>query len=556
MQNMLMKEASRIAPEKLIAFLLEPRSYPHRPHRVRLVQTHVSYLFVAAPYVYKVKKPLNLGFLDFSSIENRRYFSEREVILNRRLCPSIYLEVVPISLTAGQLAFGSGAEVVEFAVKMRKLQNRYFLLRLLEHNHVGTRELDRIVSTLRAFYEKQIPAREVINWGRIGRLKISTNENFRQTKAFIGCTISRAAFQTIRLYTAKFYQRNVELFNSRIRQKWIRDCHGDLHLEHIHLAPKVLSIYDCIEFNDRFRYIDVASDVAFLAMDFDFHGCPDLSRQLIERMAVALSDRGMRRLIDFYKCYRAYVRGKVESFRQSEAEMPETERTESRTRARRYFQLALQYAICGSEPMVVIVIGRIGSGKSTLAHALGSESGWEVFSSDRIRKEVAGVAPYKRGGSAARRRLYSKAMTRKTYDTLLREAANRVKQRQCLIIDATFSRRHQRDRLRKQLDRAGAAYRFVEARASEEIRKTRLKGREKKNDEVSDARLEDFEKLNQTYEAPLELGARRLVTVDTNRPIEMAVAETLQALMEQNGVLSRDSDTRLPRTRVFSRRRH
>jgi uncharacterized protein len=124
-----MKEISPVAPEKLLTFLLEPRSYPHRPYRVRLVQTHVSYLLLAAPYVYKIKKPVNLGFLNFSTLENRRYFSEREVILNRRLCPRIYLEVVPISLTAGRLAFGSGAEVVEFAVKMRKLQDRYFLLR-------------------------------------------------------------------------------------------------------------------------------------------------------------------------------------------------------------------------------------------------------------------------------------------------------------------------------------------------------------------------------------------------------------------------------------------
>jgi uncharacterized protein len=278
-----MKEISRVASEKLLTFLLEPRSYLHRPYRVRLVQTHVSYLLLAAPHVYKIKKPVNLGFLNFSTLENRRYFSEREVILNRRLCPSIYLEVVPISLTAGRPAFGSGAEVVEFAVKMRKLQDRYFLLRLLGHNQVGTIELDRIASTLQAFYERQTPTREVIKWGRIERLKISTDENFRQTEAFIGCTISRPAFRMIRLYTVNFYKRNVELFTSRIRQKWIRDCHGDLHLEHIHMAPKALSIYDCIEFNDRFRYIDVASDIAFLAMDFDYHGCPDISQQFTER---------------------------------------------------------------------------------------------------------------------------------------------------------------------------------------------------------------------------------------------------------------------------------
>ena len=528
-----MKESSPVSSEKLLAFLLEPRSYPHRPKRVRLFQTHASYLLLVAPYVYKVKKPLNFGFLDFSTLENRRYFSEREVILNRRLCPRIYLGVVPISSNADRLVFGPGDEVVEYAVKMRKLQDRYFMLRLLKRDQVKAEDLDRVVSTLKIFYEAQTPTKEVTTWGQIEKLKISTEENFRQTEAFIGCTISRPALETIRLYTGNFYTRNAELFDSRTRQKRIRDCHGDLHLEHIHLAPKTLSIYDCIEFNDRFRYIDVASDVAFLAMDFDYHGRPDLSRQFTERMAAALGDRGMLHLLDFYKCYRAYVRGKVESFQQREAEMGEPERSESRTRAERYFQLALQYAVCGSEPIVVIVVGRVGSGKSTLASALGRELGWEVLSSDHTRKELAGVPLYKRGGPAARRRLYSKAMTRKTYETLLRNTTNRVKERRSLILDATFSRRHHRDRLREQLDLIGVAYCFAEAQASEQILKKRLEGRGEELNEVSDARLEDFETLNQSYEAPLELQAHNLVTVGTDRPLETTVAQTLKALMQQ-----------------------
>ena len=168
-------------------------------------------------------------------------------------------------------------------------------------------------------------------WGRIKKLKISTDENFRQTEAFIGSTLSRPAFEAIRLYTENFYNRNAKLFDSRIREQWIRDCHGDLHLEHVHLAPKTLSIYDCIEFNDRFRYIDVANDIAFLAMDFDYHGRPDLSRYFIARLADALGDCGMLGLTDFYKCYRAYVRGKVESVRQGEVDVSDSEQREPGT---------------------------------------------------------------------------------------------------------------------------------------------------------------------------------------------------------------------------------
>ena len=171
---------------------------------------------------------MNLGFLDFSSLGKRRHFCERELTLNRRLCPGIYLDVVPISLKAGKLAFGPGEKVVECAVKMRKLQERYFLLRLLQQGRVGPQELERIVSALAAFYQAQHPTEEITAWGRFENLKISTDENFRQTEAFIGSILSRPAFEAIRAYTNEFYERHLDLFDSRVRERWIRDCHGDL----------------------------------------------------------------------------------------------------------------------------------------------------------------------------------------------------------------------------------------------------------------------------------------------------------------------------------------
>src|SRR5271166_1347422 len=308
------KEVSRVSQEELLAFLLDARSYPDRPKQVRLKQTHSSYVLLAAPYAYKIKKPVNFGFLDFSTLEKRRYFSEREVELNRRLCPDVHIGVIPISLRAGRLTFGPGDEIVEYAVKMRQLEDRYFFLRLLKKGQVGTKDLDRIASVLKAFYEAQKPTKEIAAWGRIESLKISTDENFRQTEDFIGFTISRPAFETIRFYTDNFYTRNAGLFESRIRAQRIRDCHGDLHLEHIHIAPTRLSIYDCIEFNDRFRCIDIANDVAFLAMDLDYHHRPDLSKEFTARIADALGDQPMLRLMDFYKCYRAMSAVKWKAF--------------------------------------------------------------------------------------------------------------------------------------------------------------------------------------------------------------------------------------------------
>jgi hypothetical protein len=583
------------AQEQMLPFLLNPNSYSRRPKNVRLVQTHSSFVFIAPPFVFKIKKPVNFGFLDFSSLEKRRYFCEREVELNRRLCPRMYLGVVPISIKAGRFTFGEGEAVVEYAVKMRKLSDRYFLDKLVERDEVVPGDLDRIAIALRSFYQAQQPSEEIEAWGRIDRLKISTDENFRQTEALVGpcrglsvsasegglqsasdaelardrdlsatsrsrpvkrpevrapepgstdaaaletpnspapATISRPAFETIRSYTDEFYARRAGLFDSRVREKWIRDCHGDLHLEHIHITPRALHIYDCIEFNDRLRYVDVANDAAFLAMDLDYEGRPDLARYFVSKLAAALNDPGMGQLMDFYKCYRAYVRGKVESLHSVAHAAPESERRASADRARRYFRLALQYAVAGSRPLVAVVMGRIASGKSTLASALAAELGWPVFSSDRVRKEMAGFPLYERSSEAARSRLYSSAMTRKTYERLLSSAIAQAEQGRSVLLDATFATRAHRRQLETSFAAQGIAFRFLEAQADDGAVKQRLREREAKPDEISDARLEDFVTLTGLYEPPTELTPGLMLPVQTTAPLEQTVMAALNALAQ------------------------
>ena len=519
-----------ISQEHLLPFLLNPQSYPHRPRNVSLVQTHASFVFIAPPFVYKVKKPVNFGFLNFSTLEKRRLFCEREVELNRRLSPRIYLGVVPLSIRGGRIVFGEGDRVLEYAVKMRQLSQSGFLDGLVERGQVTPGYLDRIVRTLRDFYEAQQPNEEIEAWGRIERLRISTDENFRQTREFIGHTLPRATFETICFYTERFFARRRRLFASRIRERWIRDCHGDLHLEHIHITPRALNIYDCIEFNDRFRYLDVANDAAFLAMDLDYEGRPDLARYFASQMALALQDDGMLRLMDFYKCYRAYVRGKVESLHSIAHAAPEEERRASAEKARRYFRLALRYTVAGSQPMVLAVTGRIASGKSTLAQALGTGLGWEVYSSDYLRKKMAGFPLYERSSAAARKQLYSAAMTESTYDRLLAAAEVELQRGHSVILDATFARPEHRALLAERFGKHGFAWRVLEARASNAAVKERLRAREAKPDEVSDARLEDFDQLNQLYKPPEELSATQRITVRTDGPLNRTVTKAIQTL--------------------------
>jgi uncharacterized protein len=541
-----------IPEEKLIAFFRSRHSYPKRPRSIRFVQTHASYVFITDRYVYKVKKAVNLGFLDFSTLEKRRHFCEREVLLNRRLSSYVHLGVLPIFLSKGKLTFAHGGPIVEYAIQMRKLDPRYFLPRLLRFNKVGRAQVNRIVFALQKFYEAQTPTAAITRWGSVEKLKISTNENFRQTERFVGKSISRAAFEAVRRFTTKFYAANASLFACRMREHRIRDCHGDLRLEHIHLGPRHLAIYDCIEFNDRLRYLDWANDLAFLAMDFDYQGRPDLADYFVKKMAIALDDEDLLAVVDFYKCYRAYVRGKVESIQSLDARRI-TAKESSLRKAKNYFKLALRYAVAGSQPMVIVVMGRIASGKSTLARTLGRELGWEVFSSDVLRKTLAGAPLYRRLTNKRRKQqLYAEEMTERTYQALLANAIRHVRERESVILDATYSRRLHRHQLRDRLGRAEVPFCFVEAKASDKIIQQRLKVRTAEDAQVSDARIEDFQTLSERYEPPKELPAAEFAALQTSkaRP-EATMTNVLRALADRRA--QADESRARPRRRAGAR---
>jgi uncharacterized protein len=524
--------------QELIAFLESPASYPHGPAEVRAIQTHISWVFVASPFVFKVKKPVNLGFLDFSTLEKRRYFCRREIELNRRLCPEVYLGVVPIYKTTSGFSFNGEGEIVEYAVKMKELPDGWFLSELLEKNLVGEKEINRMISTLHRFYQTETPTPEIEQWGTPEKLKISTDENFAQVEPFVGKTISSAAFEAIRHFTDQFYIVNANLFCERIQQHRILDCHGDLHLDHVHLTPEAITIFDCIEFNDRFRFIDTANDLAFLAMDCDFKGRNDVGNLLLQNAARELGDAGILRVANFYKCYRAFVRGKVESIQATEKET--TNPRDRERQAARYFRLALRYAIVGSEPLILAVMGRVGTGKSTIAKRLASELDWPVFSSDEIRKRLAGVPLTQRTPPELRGKIYSAQMTQQTYRKLLVDALATLEENRGVILDATFSRRALRKVLRDECNKANVPFQFVELEADASEIKKRLKTRDEKSSETSDARLEDFQKLSAAYEPPSELGPD-LIRISTTTSVSDAVKTILLCLAQKQSITANNA---------------
>lgn len=541
-----------VSQEELLAFLRRPTSYAHRPKQVCWVQTHASFLFLVPPFVFKVKKPVNFGFLDFSTLEKRRYYCNREIELNRRMTQGVYLGVVPISLTQGQLAFGPGDVEVEYAVQMRLLPSAYFLDHLLSLHRVGAKEMIQIADRLASFYRQQQPKKGILSWGKISKLQISTEENFRQIAPFSAeflaqsrsaspskhrsvkqsstPLLSRATFEAIRWFTRRFFRYHAGLFRERVHRGRIRDCHGDLHLEHIHLSPQGIQIYDCIEFNDRFRYVDIANEVAFLAMDLDYEHRSDLSETFLSRVAEKLRDPELLRLTDFYKCYRAVVRGKVEGLHSQASTAPQAEQSISASRARRYFQLALRYAVAGSAPQVWIFMGKPGSGKSALARQLGGELDWRVISSDAIRKASARFPIHKRPSLDQRRALYSSAMTRKVYKQLWKAAQAHVTQGRSVVLDATFSLPEQRTALIQELNRNQIEWRFFEAHAKSQEIQERLRARDHQSHVVSDARIEDFPMLAQRYQPPSELPRERCWRISTRGPVQEVARRLLRRL--------------------------
>ena len=327
---------------ELVKALLDPEAYPEPPHRIELAQTQMSFVFITGDYVYKVKKPVDLGYLDYTTLDKRRFYCQREIELNRRLCPDIYLAVLPITRQKDCISVDGQGKTIEYAVKMRRLPQEAMMNVLLADNKVSPDMLTGVAEKLAEFHQRAETSDAISAFGEIATITINTEENFTQTEKYVGNIISRENYQYIMAYTRRFIEDNAPLFHRRIADGRIKDCHGDLHAAHICFYNGIC-IYDCIEFNDRFRYCDVAAEVAFLAMDLDHYGRADLSRHFVDAYVASSGDKELMTLLNFYKCYRAYVRGKVGCFKFDDPYISPEERAEVLTTARSYFELAASY---------------------------------------------------------------------------------------------------------------------------------------------------------------------------------------------------------------------
>jgi aminoglycoside phosphotransferase family enzyme len=332
----------------MIEDLTKPGAYPEQSKTITFVQTHISNVFIGDEYVYKIKKPVDFGFLNFSTLELRKQYCEKEVELNSRFSEGVYLGVIPVTFDGTNHTLGGSGEIVEYAVKMKRLDDSVLMKSRFAEGSITPDDIDRIAKAISGFHKNAPRTNEIDDFGKSKVMKFTTDENFSQTEGFIGDSITKEQFDTIRGWTNEFYQKNEELFVRRIKDGKIRDCHGDLHMEHVCLTDPII-IIDCIEFNERFRFIDIASDISFLLMDLEYNGGFELAEQLSSAYMKYSGEEGIKDLIRFYKTYRAYVRGKVNSLILNDPNVPEDKKEASRNTAQKYFTLAYSYITEGEK---------------------------------------------------------------------------------------------------------------------------------------------------------------------------------------------------------------
>ncbi|MEK7679353.1 MAG: AAA family ATPase, partial [Deltaproteobacteria bacterium] len=461
-------------------------------------------LFFTPKFVYKVKKPVNFGFLVFTTLKKRHRYCKEEVRLNRRLSKGIYLDVVKITQSAGKFRIAGKGKAVEYAVKMRRIPERRILQDMLLKDKVTGRTLARVARAIASFHKKAKTSAHIRRYGSLEAVKANTAENFSQTKTQIGKTLSKKLYKKINSFALGFLKDNALLFAERMKGGFIRDCHGDIHAEHISISKRI-DIIDCIEFNERFRYSDTVSDIAFLLMDIDFLGRADLSRILEEEYFKASRDAGGRAVLDFYKCHMAYVRGKVEGFKYMESEVEEKDRFASYISSLLHYRLAGLYAQGGFRPVLVIVRGLSGSGKSTVAEAVSNALNAVLLSSDVIRKKLAGAAPGKHRFEGFKKGIYSEDMTEKTYSAMAEKAFGQLASGRNVVLDATFSKTRFVQDAVDAAKGAGADLRILECACADDIALERISKRleraNRKKGPVSDMRPRLFRLQKKGFES-------------------------------------------------------
>ncbi len=519
----------------LIRALSDPAAYPDTSGTVELRQTHISVVFLTDQYAYKIKKPVALGFVDFSTLEKRRHYCEEELRLNRRLAHDVYLDVVPITASSSGVRVEGSGPVVEWAVKMRRLDDEATLEHRLLHEEVAPEAIEALARQVAAFHRQAEHGEQISQFGRFEVVAGNARENFEQSANQVGATVSRRVFERLQALTEEALARHRDLIKSRAARGMPRDTHGDLRLEHVYLLgdhkpPSEVVILDCIEFNERFRFADPVADMAFLVMDLKVNSRRDLAATFADAYFAASGDREGRALVPLYTSYRATVRAKVEGIKLAEREVPADERVESATKAHGYWLVALSELEGPQQtPCLVMVSGLPGTGKSTLAAELAARADFDLIRSDLVRKELAGITTNAATPAGFEQGIYAPEWTERTYAECLRRAEQMLFEGQRVIVDANFRHDVQRRRFIEAAQRWGVPALLLVCQAEPKIVRQRLAAR---TGDASEADWAIYLQAARTWEEPGPLARRALETVATNGPGQLSLQAALSILQK------------------------
>lgn len=465
---------------EIIEQMQKPDFYPHPVMQpIELMQTHVSYVLLTGDHVYKLKKPVNFGFLDYSTLEKRKHFCEEEIRLNQEMAAEIYEEVLPITAVDGKLQLGGEGEPLEYALKMHQFPQEALLSEQDKDGKLTIERMEELGRVVADFHRQTATNEYIRSFGEIPQIRAAFDENYEQTQKYIGVAQTQKQFDETQAFTNRFFSERADLFARRREDNKIRECHGDLHLRNMCLWHDKILLFDRIEFNEPFRFVDVIYDVAFVVMDLDARGNRAFGNAFLNTYMEQTGDWEGLQLLPLYLSRQAYVRAKVTSFLLDDPAIPETVKQEAVDNAANYYRLAWEYTQKG-EGKLMMMSGLSGSGKTTVAKEIARKIGAIHLRSDAVRKHLAGIGVNQKGDD----RLYTPQMNEKTYERLRELGMMLARQGFPVILDAKYDRQEWREKVLKQATETKIPVQILHCDAPMEVLRDRVSGR---TGDISDA---------------------------------------------------------------------
>ena len=513
----------------LLCSLQNPALYAHPVHNFEVIETHISWVLLTGEYAYKIKKPLNLGFLDFSTLEKRHHYCTEELRLNQRLAPHLYLEVITITGNADAPIFGGVGAPIEYAVKMRQFPQSAQLDRMVKRGELQAAHIDQLAEVIADFHSRITIAKAGTLYGTPAQVHQPVIENFEQIRPHLTSVIDIGQLEKLRTWSDTEFHQHEKIFQQRKKNGFIRECHGDMHLSNMALLKGNITLFDCLEFSERLRWVDVISEIAFLIMDLDSHNHSALAWRFSNAYLQATGDYAGLRVLRYYLVYRALVRAKVACIR-----LAQTDPTQKHTvwqQYKNYVHLAERYTQHTNTPLI-ITHGLSGSGKTTYTQSLLESLGAIRLRSDVERKRLADFPPQTRSSSGIGTGLYTVAASQRTYEHLTDLAHMVIQSGYPAIIDAAFLKYEQRDLFHRLANSMGAPFIILDFQAPEAVLRTRITQRMHEGHDASEADLVVLEHQLTHHESLTEEEMTHTVTITADQPLALA-----QAIHDMNRLL-------------------